>query len=619
MKRKPAVKAQFGSENTIILKPNRLVVDIALPSCTICWISTTTSENKEHGLRRQVGSSSSSPGHTAFEEMRAPTLTSSVKPDLIAVRERRATVIDVSIVSDGRGATVWNEKKQKYGERQLLNDKNKTDPGNLGKSLAPVYQSVNPRMTPSEASGFVLLLIERQGYPGDDGQRNASISENVQRRLNLKIVLLVDGVNTLKSISAGFLQHYPWDNLTHLDRISTPYRPRQQESSVECHSSNAASLTTLLWKTWNESRIPAVLITSTIIAGSKRSEKLCGISLVTVASKVLFGIILCRQPSILSPQIISERNCDSSDHCTALTWFLRLMMLMNNYRERQMSSEEIDTRFGYFLQHNFVQTDVVQMFFKHPTILELSPVDADRQLASIQTVFQLSADELRKSVVAVPKLLLHPLGKTKDIYVVLSKMMGFSNEAVRQMVCQNATLLVTERNRLAQNFMFMHSRLNLPLERIQQWPTVLSSAPHLLSQRATFLFQELREEQENKGYSGKSCRKQSDNLDVNGTLCAECTRVACCIMCCLCRIQNSVNKKLDTVWIIDFQYGYVSGKKLYPVYNHFTTSRNNLVFSFRFRPLYTPLSEVVNGDDAQFCERFALVDEDQYNVFLKTL
>ncbi|GAA47632.1 endonuclease-reverse transcriptase [Clonorchis sinensis] len=36
-------------------------------------------------------------------------------PDLIAVRERRATVIDVSIVSDGRGMIVWNEKKQKYG------------------------------------------------------------------------------------------------------------------------------------------------------------------------------------------------------------------------------------------------------------------------------------------------------------------------------------------------------------------------------------------------------------------------------------------------------------------------------------------------------------------------
>ncbi|GAA50483.1 intraflagellar transport protein 46 homolog [Clonorchis sinensis] len=31
-----------------------------------------------------------------------------------------------------------------HGERQLLNDKNKTDPRNLGESLAPVYQSVNP-------------------------------------------------------------------------------------------------------------------------------------------------------------------------------------------------------------------------------------------------------------------------------------------------------------------------------------------------------------------------------------------------------------------------------------------------------------------------------------------
>ncbi|GAA52707.1 hypothetical protein CLF_108652 [Clonorchis sinensis] len=31
-----------------------------------------------------------------------------------------------------------------HGERQLLNDKNKTDPGNLGESLDPVYQSTKP-------------------------------------------------------------------------------------------------------------------------------------------------------------------------------------------------------------------------------------------------------------------------------------------------------------------------------------------------------------------------------------------------------------------------------------------------------------------------------------------
>ncbi|GAA47844.1 hypothetical protein CLF_100871 [Clonorchis sinensis] len=52
-------------------------------------------------------------------ELRDSTSTSFIKPDLIAVRERRATVIDVSIVSDGRGVTVWNEKKQKYGAHQF--------------------------------------------------------------------------------------------------------------------------------------------------------------------------------------------------------------------------------------------------------------------------------------------------------------------------------------------------------------------------------------------------------------------------------------------------------------------------------------------------------------------
>ncbi|KER27957.1 hypothetical protein T265_05082 [Opisthorchis viverrini] len=41
------------------------------------------------------------------------------------------------------------------GERQPLTDKNKTDPGNLGKSLDPVYQSVNP--SPVRQAGVPLV------------------------------------------------------------------------------------------------------------------------------------------------------------------------------------------------------------------------------------------------------------------------------------------------------------------------------------------------------------------------------------------------------------------------------------------------------------------------------
>ncbi|GAA52017.1 oligosaccharyltransferase complex subunit gamma, partial [Clonorchis sinensis] len=51
-----------------------------------------------------------------------------------------------------------------HGERQLLNDKNKTDPGNLGKSLVPVYQSVNP-----EAAEEFKIVANSYAYSRREG------------------------------------------------------------------------------------------------------------------------------------------------------------------------------------------------------------------------------------------------------------------------------------------------------------------------------------------------------------------------------------------------------------------------------------------------------------------
>ncbi|GAA55103.1 retrovirus-related Pol polyprotein from type-1 retrotransposable element R2 [Clonorchis sinensis] len=80
-----------------------------------CWITHDARCARHNRVARELAKRLRRLGYTVFEELRAPTSTSFIKPDLIAVRERRATVIDVSIVSDGRGMTVWNEKKQKYG------------------------------------------------------------------------------------------------------------------------------------------------------------------------------------------------------------------------------------------------------------------------------------------------------------------------------------------------------------------------------------------------------------------------------------------------------------------------------------------------------------------------
>ncbi|GAA54331.1 retrovirus-related Pol polyprotein from type-1 retrotransposable element R2 [Clonorchis sinensis] len=80
-----------------------------------CWITHDARCAHHNRVARELAKRLRRLGYTVFEELRAPTSTSFIKPDLIAVRERRATVIDVSIVSDGRGVTVWNVKKQKYG------------------------------------------------------------------------------------------------------------------------------------------------------------------------------------------------------------------------------------------------------------------------------------------------------------------------------------------------------------------------------------------------------------------------------------------------------------------------------------------------------------------------
>ncbi|GAA52030.1 retrovirus-related Pol polyprotein from type-2 retrotransposable element R2DM [Clonorchis sinensis] len=79
-----------------------------------CWITHDARCARHNRVARELAKRLRRLGYTVFEELRAPTSTSFIKPDLIAVRERRATVIDVSIVSDGRGMTVCNEKKQKY-------------------------------------------------------------------------------------------------------------------------------------------------------------------------------------------------------------------------------------------------------------------------------------------------------------------------------------------------------------------------------------------------------------------------------------------------------------------------------------------------------------------------
>ncbi|KER23834.1 hypothetical protein T265_08378 [Opisthorchis viverrini] len=80
-----------------------------------CWITHDARCARHNRVARELAKYLRPLGYTVFEVLRAPTSTYFIKPDLIAVRDHRATVTDVIVISNVREVTVWNKKKQKYG------------------------------------------------------------------------------------------------------------------------------------------------------------------------------------------------------------------------------------------------------------------------------------------------------------------------------------------------------------------------------------------------------------------------------------------------------------------------------------------------------------------------
>nr|CAH8875994.1 unnamed protein product [Trichobilharzia regenti] len=153
----------------------------------------------------------------------------------------------------------------------------------------------------------------------------------------------------------------------------------------------------------------------------------------------------------------------------------------------KLSLDEINSRVSYFTDRQVSPTDVVKIICKHPTILSKTSVDIDKHLGQVKMLYVLKNKEIVDLITTESKIIVHPLPKIKDVYVILSKMMGFPQPTIQKMILTNPKLLVTERDHLSNNFTMMHWRLNLPIDVIPMWPEALSTAPHILYQRCTFL------------------------------------------------------------------------------------------------------------------------------------
>ncbi|KAL5107682.1 Transcription termination factor 3 mitochondrial [Taenia crassiceps] len=197
--------------------------------------------------------------------------------------------------------------------------------------------------------------------------------------------------------------------------------------------------------------------------------------------------------------------------------------------------EEVESRLKYFTDRGFSSGDVIRMVTDQPTILALTSCEVDRQLGTLMNVFVFKAHEIRHVASEAPKCIVQPAKSTKDIFVVLTKMMGFSVASARQMVIAFPRIILSSNRVLSTNAFHLHRRLQLSFDQIALFPRALSAPPRILAERTNFL---------------KLCHL----FQPDGT-----------------------------------------------------------------KPLYTPLNEIVEGTDEEFCLRFAKGKEKLFNDYLRTI
>ncbi|VDD75060.1 unnamed protein product [Mesocestoides corti] len=153
----------------------------------------------------------------------------------------------------------------------------------------------------------------------------------------------------------------------------------------------------------------------------------------------------------------------------------------------KVSTEEISSRLKYFTDRGFGAKDVIHMVSDQPQILALTSVEVDRRLGTLMNTFHLNADQVRHIAKEAPKCIVQETKSTKDVFVVLTKMMGFPVATARQMVNDFPPIVMSSNRVLSTNVFHLHKRLELEFDLIALCPRALCAPPRILKERTNFL------------------------------------------------------------------------------------------------------------------------------------
>lgn len=149
--------------------------------------------------------------------------------------------------------------------------------------------------------------------------------------------------------------------------------------------------------------------------------------------------------------------------------------------------DDLITRINYLECKQFSKEMITTIIRKHPKWLSQSTVDIDTSLGFFQTKFYLSGDNVRNTVVKLPKLITWPKKSVNLVIFSLNEEMGFNRSQRKRLLLIHPKLYVMSKNHLLQRFDFIHNTMNVSHERIVIEPQVMTSRLFRTKQRHEYL------------------------------------------------------------------------------------------------------------------------------------
>ncbi|KAF2899919.1 hypothetical protein ILUMI_06258 [Ignelater luminosus] len=153
----------------------------------------------------------------------------------------------------------------------------------------------------------------------------------------------------------------------------------------------------------------------------------------------------------------------------------------------QEDLDNLQVRVNYLKSKKFSDPMVTRIVSCNPFWLIFSTQRIDRRLGFFQKHFFLTGDEVRQLTVQQPRIITYNIRHIKLNDFAIREEMGFSAEETKSILLKKPYVFMKGRDHILKTFEFIHKNMNMPLERIAEFPEVLTCREFKIKQRYTFL------------------------------------------------------------------------------------------------------------------------------------